>query len=131
MFLSRDKQWIQHRLGVGLDDDAALAKFRIETEHSGLLKMLLKQPQSILINKGNLAKYQKLIPERLVASIMTSNFIAMSLFMGSQPIAIIYADCASDQQDISAAQYQQFKQTIGLTSKALTLLAKRQQSAKA
>ena len=131
MLLSRDQQSIQTRLAVGMEDDAPLAKFNIETERSGILKMLLKQPQSILINEGNLKKYQKMVPQRLLASIMTTNFMAMSLFIGNKPVAVIYADRSIDKQGISAAQYQVFKQSIGLTSKALTLLAKRQQSAKA
>ncbi|MDJ0832351.1 MAG: hypothetical protein QNJ69_02445, partial [Gammaproteobacteria bacterium] len=131
MLLSRDKQSIQTRLAVGIEDDAPLATFRIETERSGILKMLLKQPQSILINEGNLKKYQKMVPQRLLASIMTTNFMAMSLFIGNKPVAIIYADRSTDNQGISVAHYQKFKHSIGLTSKALTLLAKRQQSAKA
>ena len=131
MLISRDKCWLQMRRVVGIDDSSALANFRIETERAGLFKLLLQRPQGVLIDAGNITKYQKLIPQRFLASIMTNNFVAMSLFIGNRPIAIIYADRSSQQQKISAAQYQQFKQTIGLTSKALTLLAKRQQSVKA
>ncbi len=131
MLLSKDNQWIQQRLALGFGNDSPLAKFRIETERSGIFKMLLQQPQSLLINDGNLKKYQKLIPQRFLASIMTTNFMAMSLFIGNKPVAIIYADRSTDNQGISVAHYQKFKHSIGLTSKALTLLAKRQQSAKA
>ena len=64
-------------------------------------------------------------PRVLLASIMTDNFMAMSLFIGNQPIGIVYADQRQAKSKIDAELFSRFKQLISLTSKALTLLAKR------
>ena len=64
-----------------------------------------------------------------MTSIMTDNFLAMSLFIGEKPIGIVYADRSNLAQNIDVNTFAQFKQLVTLTSKALTLLAKRSRSA--
>lgn len=123
--LSQDKKSLHNRLSLGVDQNAALKNYAIDVTKSGLLKALLGKPQAVLINRDNLGKYQQHIPQSLLASIMTDNFIAMSLFIGTTPLGIVYADRSNTGAGISAVLSSQFKQLITLTSKALTLLSKR------
>ena len=109
----------------GVEEESPFRKYKIELAKAGLLKILLNKPQAIWINSVNFKKYQHMIPTSLLASIMTNNFMAMSLFIGVKPIGIIYADRAGCAQAIDDSAFVQFKSLISLTSKALTLLAKK------
>jgi len=125
MLLSQDKSLLQNRMAIGIDNDSPLRSYKIETEKSGLLKLLMKKPQAIWINSDSFKKYQNLLPQSLLASIMTNNFLAMSLFIGQQPIGLLYADRTDSTTALDQDTFTQFKQLASLTSKALTLLSKR------
>jgi len=60
-----------------------------------------------------------------LANIMTSDFLAMSLFIAEKPIGIIYADRSQSTTPIDENTFLQFKQLVSLTGKALTIIAKR------
>ena len=128
LLLSKDQQWLQNRMSIGIEQASPFRNYRIEYARSGLLKMLLTKPQAIWINKDSFKKYQKLIPQSLMAHIMTDQFLAMSLFIGSNPVGIVYVDRSDTATPIDQTLFSQFKQLITLTSKALTLLSKKQQS---
>jgi transcriptional regulator with GAF, ATPase, and Fis domain len=125
MLLSGDRQSIQNRATVGIDPDSPFKRYKIELARSGLFKILLSKPQAIWINRDSFKKYHKLIPADFLASSMTENFMAMSLFIGHKPIGIVYADRRESGQDIEQTSFDLFKQLVSLTSKALTLLSKR------
>lgn len=128
LLLSKDQQWLQNRMSIGIDEASPFRNYRIELRRAGLLKMLLNKPQAIWINKDSFKKYQKLIPQSLIAHIMTDQFLAMSLFIGDNPVGIVYADRSDTAIPIDQALFTRFKQLVTLTSKALTLLSKKQQS---
>ena len=128
LLLSKDQQWLQNRMSIGIEQASPFRNYRIEYARSGLLKMLLTKPQAIWINKDSFKKYQKLIPQSLMAHIMTDQFLAMSLFIGSNPVGIVYVDRSDTATPIDQTLFSQFKQLITLASKALTLLSKKQQS---
>lgn len=125
LMLSQDKTSIQNRMAIGIEDTAPFRSYRIDVQKAGLLKILLNKPQAVWINNDSYKKYQQLIPQSFMASIMTNQFVAMSLFVGDKPIGVIYADRTDSTQPVDQALFTQFKQLISLTSKALTLLAKR------
>ena len=109
----------------GIQKDAAFKQYQIETSKAGLLKILLNKPQAIWINGISFKKYQKIIPPSLLASIMTTDFLAMSLFIGEKPVGIIYADRTDTIDKLDEKAFTEFKQLITLTSKALTVISKR------
>ena len=125
LILSADNTQIQNRMSLGLEADSSFRQFSIALDRSGLLKILLQKPQAIWINRGNLEKYHKLLPPGMMASVMTDSFVAMSLFIGSRPIGIVYADQRQAAQPLDGESFAQFKHLISLTSKALTMKAKR------
>jgi len=125
LMLSADKKHLQNRMSLGLKENSRFRQFTVELDKAGLLRILLQKPQAIWITPHSLAQYQKLLPSNMLASLMTDNFMAMSLFIGNKPIGVVYADRHQAPQPITADLFSQFKQLISMTSKALTLLAKR------
>jgi HD-like signal output (HDOD) protein len=125
LLVSKDRQKIHSRLNIGLEPTSPLRHYSIEVKSAGLLKILLNKPQAIWINNSSFSKYQKLIPQSFLASIMTNNFFAMSLFINEKAIGIIYADHTGSSGELNDRLFQYFKQTITLCSKALSLLAKK------
>lgn len=125
LLLTRDRKLLKNRMSLGLDAESPFRRYAIELTKSGLFKILLNKPQAIWINRDSIKKYQQLLPSSLMASIMTDNFVAMSLFIGDKPIGVIYSDRSNVDEEIGETQFAQFKQLVSVTSKALTLLAKR------
>ena len=125
LLLSQDKHKLHNRMSRGIPKEAAFNQYQIETSKAGLLKILLNKPQAIWINETSLKKYHKIIPASLLASIMTTDFLAMSLFIGEKPIGIIYADRTETTDKLDEKAFTQFKQLISLTSKVLTVISKR------
>lgn len=128
LLVSKDKKHLQNRMTIGVDDSSPFKQFSIAIEQAGILKMLLGKPSAVWINATTFEKYQKLIPDSFSKEIKTNNFCIMSLFVGVKPIAILYADQRSAITEVDERSFSQFKQLITLTSKALTLLVKKQQS---
>lgn len=127
LLLTPNKKGLSNRMSMGVEKDSPLNKFSIELDKSGLLRILLNKPQAVWINNDSLKKYHKLIPQSFLASTMTDNFLAMSLFMAEKPLGIVYTDRSRADDKISPEAFSQFKNLISVTSKALTLLSKRQQ----
>ncbi len=125
LLLSKDKKILQSKMAIGVDHNSPFRHYQIDFAKSGLLKILLNKPQAIWINSSSLKKYHKLLPPSLMANIMTSNFLMMSLFIGPKPIGIIYADMNEKSQEITQQHFSLFKNIISLSCKALTLISKR------
>ncbi len=122
--LSRDRKMLHNRLALGLDERAPIRRYAVDTARAGLLGRLLEKPLAVQVHPGNWTKYEALIPPSLLARLDTRDFVAMSVFIAGKPIGVILAD-RKGAGDISAEDFQAFKQVVGLCSKALTLLAKR------
>ncbi len=123
--LSRDKTTLQNRMAAGMEKDSPLRQLQLPVAQSGLFKILLKKPQAIHIFPGNYKKYAALIPTRLQACNQTQEFMAMSLFIGDKPVAIIYADHKGRSAAFEAADFKHFKQMVSFCSKALAFLQKK------
>jgi len=125
LLLSKDKQKLQNRMSLGYQKEAPFRNYQVEASRAGLLKILLNKPQAIWINTSNFTKYEKIIPQSLLASIMTNDFFAMSLFVDEKPVGIIYADRSDTTEELDQQTFTDFKQLITLTSKALSYLVKK------
>ncbi len=123
LLLSQDKTKLSNRMSRGVEKDSSFARYNIDMSKSGLLQILLKKPQAVWINQITFKKYQKLIPSSFLASIMTNDFLAMSLFIGSKPVGIVYADRTNTNIKLDEEAFNQFKKLITLSSKALTFLS--------
>lgn len=123
--LTPNRKNLHNRMSIGVEKNSPLRELHIDLEKSSLLKILLNKPQAIWINQNSLKKYQTLIPQSFMASIMTDNFLAMSLFIADKPLGIVYADRSNTTETIDPEIFTQFKKLISFTSKALTLISKR------
>lgn len=122
--LSRDRKLLQNRLAIGLDPEAPLRRYSVDTARAGLLGQLMKKPQALRLTVANWTKYESLIPPSLLARLDTRDFVAMSLFIAGKPIGVVLADRKGDRP-IEAEDFAVFKQVVDLCSRALTLLARR------
>jgi hypothetical protein len=120
--LSRDKSTLQNRMAIGMEKNSPLRQLQLPIEQSGLFKILLKKPQAIHIFLDNHKKYAALIPARLQACSQTREFMAMSLFIGDKPVAVIYADQKGGSSSLEITDFRHFKQLVSFCSKALTFL---------
>jgi hypothetical protein len=130
LLLNRQQDTLLSRMVAGIDDNAPLHDYQIQLAQAGLFKILLSKPQAVWINRHTFNKYQKYIPPSLIAAAMTNDFFAMSLFIGSKPVGVVYADRSGSSEHLSDESFNEFKQLILFSGKALTLVAKRQQSVK-
>jgi HD-like signal output (HDOD) protein len=128
LLISKDRETLQSRMNIGLNPESPLKHFKIATSKAGLLKALLSKPQAIWINTSTFAKYHKMIPQSFLASTMTNNFFAMSLFINNKAIGLIYADRDNSTETLNKELFEQFKHTVVTSSKALTLLSKKHTS---
>lgn len=124
MLLSPDKSQLVTRTGKGLEADSAFNKFQIEVAQSGLIKSLLQKPQALSINASNYKKYEAMLPGKLRAACLCDTFVIMSIFVGNNPIGLIYCDRQQTETSIDDKSYQAFKSSVMMTNKALTYLVK-------
>ena len=125
MTVSKDKNTLQARKGKGLDDASSFLKLQLPIANAGLLKSLLQKPQALCLNTSSYRKYESSLPGIFKATCLCDNFALMSLFIGNKPIGLIYCDRSVSGEAIDKTTYSEFKTSIMTTSKALTVLAKR------
>lgn len=125
MIISNDKNTLAARLGEGLDSNSAFLKLRLQLANAGLLRSLLQKPQALCLNATNYRKYETSLPGIFKATCLCDNFALMSIFIGNKPIGLIYCDRSVSDEAIDKKVYGEFKTSIMTTSKALTVLAKR------
>lgn len=123
--LSRDKTTLQNRMATGMAKESPLRQLQMPVAQAGLFKILLKKPQAILIHPANHKKYAALIPARLQACSQAREFMAMSLFIGDKPVAVIYADRQGAPSPLQESDFRRFKQLVSFCSKALSFMQKK------
>ena len=129
LLLSADRTKLGTRAGKGLDEHSAVRKLVVDVSKANLLRSLLGKQQGIWIDPAGYGKYEAALPAKFKAAFLHEHFYLMSLFVGSRPIGLIFADRAQAVTQLDKATYVRFKSAIILTSKALTLLARRKQTA--
>ena len=121
---SRDRKMLQNRLAIGLDPQAPLRRYAVDSERAGLLRRLMEKPQALHLSPSNWTRYEALIPASLLARLDTRDLVLMSLFIGDKPIGVILAD-RKGGNPVDAEDFTLFKKIVSLCSRALTLLAKK------
>ena len=83
-----------------------------------IFQLLMKNQQSVWVNKKNRSKYSKLLPAEFPIQISDMDFVAMSLFIQEKPIGLFYLESSSDKP-LSSNHYQQFVSICKTTSTSL------------
>lgn len=122
MLLSKDSSILSTRMSQGLVSESPLLQLKIKLSQDSLIKKLIIKPQSLWVKPDNFKQYALLLPDNFIASAQSQNFFLMSLFIGAEPIGVIYCD---NTKTLGEAGYKTFKSNVSLTAKALTFLAQR------
>ena len=115
---------LRARYVQGVTPTDPLHALRISLEKQHIFTKLLQKPQSFWLNADNYTQFSPHLPPELVAQIGAKSFCAMSIFVGAQPVGLIYADSGLDGT-VNEFHYTHFKQICILASKALAHNARR------
>lgn len=110
------------KLARGIDLSAA-GQFKFPCQGNTLFSSLLKSQKSVLVNHDNIEKLRPLIPDAFSVSLGSDSFVCASLFAGSRPLGVVYADCAGGDVQIDEQTYQGFKSLSAFTGKAIALIS--------
>lgn len=131
MLVSRDRKHLGTRAGKGIDAHSPVRNLVIDLERESLLKSLLAKPQAIHIESATFPRFEAALPKRFRDAFLHENFLLMSLFIGTQPVGLIFADRAPGVPPLDKSAFLRFKSAIALTANALTRLAERRRQAPA
>ena len=109
---------------IGLEPDAPMATYQIDLQIPSLFKKLCDKPGCVWITDENRAKYRKMLPEDYQTLLPDHDCLLMSIFRGSQPIAIIYADGGEHGLPLSAFHQDRFKYLCSAATLALKRMLK-------
>lgn len=118
--LNAKTQELRTYYSYGCDDSSALKTFHHQLGKRDLFSKLLSKPLSLHLQPGNYAQIWPLLPGTFKRACGADQFVIMSLFVKQRPLALIYADMGHTNADISASQYDWFKQLCSATSVCLT-----------
>uniref|UniRef100_UPI002598AD14 GAF domain-containing protein n=1 Tax=uncultured Deefgea sp. TaxID=1304914 RepID=UPI002598AD14 len=100
---------LRARYVQGVTPTDPLHALRISLEKQHIFTKLLQKPQSFWLNADNYTQFSPHLPPELVAQIGAKSFCAMSIFVGAQPVGLIYADSGLDGT-VNEFHYTHFKQ---------------------
>lgn len=119
MLVRPQNRELQTVLSAGAEQSPSLRQFRFASQNSQLLTQLLSKPACLLIDKSNREKYWLHLPESLRVAIACDNLVLMTVFAKDRPVALIYADNASQPLINGSRQHQLFKQLCQQLSQCL------------
>jgi len=117
--LNRKTKNLRCLYDYGCENSPALTQFNHTLVRGDFFNKLLQKTVSIQLNSGNHSKVSPLLPDNFKEAINTNEFLMMSIFVEKIPTAVIYADCAKSNGNISAQQYRFFKQLCAAVSQCL------------
>lgn len=113
--LNRERTELRTRLALGCDRQAPIRVMRLDPRQRHLFGLLVGKQQSIWINPDNRLKYAPYLKQIPQDQASGAGFFAMSLFVRSKPLGLLYGDGGQ----LSKPGYQRFRQ---LCSEVVQLL---------
>lgn len=104
-----DGKRMKCRFSLGIPASDPLRHFEFPLASRDLFGQLATKPQGIWLNDENRERLWPKVDTRLQAMIGTGDFFAMSLYSGSKPIGLIYADRGHGACGLDAHSYTDFK----------------------
>ncbi|MDH5518227.1 MAG: HDOD domain-containing protein [Gammaproteobacteria bacterium] len=122
--LSADSLKLESKINLNLKHSAdSLKEFEISLKVPDLFSVLIKKPQTFLLNENNRDKYWQKISGDVKTKIQTECFCAVSVFVGSRPLGIIYADRMNEV--IEKEYYLAFQKITMILNRGLAYLAQK------
>ncbi len=100
---------VKSRFTLGISADDPLRHFEFELAHKDLFCQLMGKMQGVWLNEGNRQKLWPMINPKLQAMLGTGDFYTMSLYNGSKPMGLIYADRGKGECGLDPLTYTDFK----------------------
>lgn len=122
MFVRPQNHEIQTVLNAGVEPSSPLRQFRYAAKNNALLTQLLAKPVCLLVDESNREKYWRHLPESLRLAIDSKSFVMMAVFAKERPVALMYADNASQPIANGSRAHQLFKQLCQQLSQCLSQL---------
>lgn len=104
-----DGKRVKSRFTLGVPQEDPLRHFEFTLGTKDLFGQLMGKMQGIWLNEGNREKLWPMVSPKLREVIGTSDFYAMSLYAGSRPIGLIYADRGHGACNLDTHTYTDFK----------------------
>ncbi len=106
---------------VGTDFEPRFNRFILPIEQGGLFSGMLDAPFELWLNDANRAELLPEIPDDIKDLVEVESFFAKSMWVGGQPLGMVYADRRSDSCGLDARGFLGFVQLISLAEQCLEL----------
>ena len=107
--LTPDGKRVKSRFTLGVAADDPLRHFETVLATKDMFGQLMTRMQGVWLNSGNRNRMWPMVNPKLQQIIGEGDFYAMSLFSGTKPIGMIYADRGHGVCDLDPATYTDFK----------------------
>jgi HD-like signal output (HDOD) protein len=100
---------VKMRFSIGIGPEDPLRRFDFPLGSKDLFGQLMGKMQGVWINEGNRDRLWPMVDPRLQTLVGAGDFYAMSLFSGSRPVGLIYADRGHGECGLDPLTYTDFK----------------------
>lgn len=107
--ITPDGQRVKTRFSLGIPPDDPLRHFEFRLANKDLFGQLMGKMQGVWINEGNRERLWPMVDPKLQKIIGAGDCYAMSLFSGSKPMGLIYADRGHGDCGLDPLTYTDFK----------------------
>jgi hypothetical protein len=107
--ITPDGQRVKSRFSLGIPPEDPMRHFEFQLNGKDLFAQLMTKMQGVWINEGNRARLWPLVDAKLQKLIGSGDFYAMSLYSGSRPLGLIYADRGHGAYGLDPLTYTDFK----------------------
>jgi hypothetical protein len=104
-----DGERVKSRFSLGIPPEDPLRHFEFALSGKDLFGQLMGKMQGVWINEGNRERLWPMVDSKLQKLIGAGDFYAMSLFSGSKPVGLIYADRGHGECGLDPLTYTDFK----------------------
>ena len=108
---------------VGIPEKSDVHSLKIGMDENRFFAKLIVKVASYRVDQDNYQQVLNMLSPKAVDILLNKNFMVMSLFAGTKPIGVVYADARGNEEKISEQEYQAFKTICQSTSFALSSFA--------
>ena len=107
--ITPDRERVKTRFSLGIPPDDPLRHFEFKLASKDLFGQLMGKMQGVWINEGNRERLWPMVDPKLQKLIGAGDCYVMSLFNGSRPMGLIYADRGHGDCGLDPLTYTDFK----------------------
>jgi len=107
--ITPDGERVKSRFTLGIPAEDPMRHFEFRLDGKDLFAQLMGKMQGVWINEGNRERLWPMVDARLRTLIGAGDFYAMSLFNGTKPLGLIYADRGHGECGLDPLTYTDFK----------------------